>query len=605
MASKKSTAVVNPNLGIYFDRAKIALNPRMLQDGMNFRVANGRLSNLNMGWDRFGSFQLNGPVQAIISFVLRGGTEELVFITEKDIYQYVNATTVTYITPRYEVGTAERTADVVTLAGGANLTSGDVEVGDEITFGTAGVVSTSATWHEITEVTDATHLKTATSGTVGSGPYTIRKVFTGSFLENAWQYDIFVNADPSNEDELWMTNGQDSIVRWNGTDTQVEEMSPSLGFTAKTLRVYNNMMIFANINDGGTNMPTTIINSDVSKPQNAGDAGTGLSEQFIAHPGVEEIYTLEPISDALAIYSKLNRVSLMQFVGDPLVFAFRQISVGTGLLGPNLVANFGNFHEFLAPDTAYFFDGATLKDVNNHVWRELLRQQDPARIQIGFQHFDQENGDLIWVVPTTSDPDPTNGGPSQAFGEHYLENPGQGLPQPFSRRSFPFTASGYFKRQLGLTWDQITTEWQNTNFRWNDRFFSASFPLNMVGDEDGKVYSINTSQDAAGEALASFVLFGRRALFDGRVRGLLTRVYPFVQEFVTPLSVTVQMIDSADGNMDISDTQSFDQTQPQGGHFTVHYRRGRYFETKFSSTGPSQPWSIAGYDVDIRPGGKR
>ena len=601
MAKQKSTAVTQPNLGLYFDREPIAMSPRMLQDGINFRVKAGVLSNLNMGWVRFGSFVLNGPVSLFVSFTITGGSEKLVFASYTDLYQYVNDTTIRYLTPRYEVGTASRSGNTVTGVGTTWLTN--AKIGDQISFGAAGVVSTSATWDTITNVTTNTALTTTGSGTVGSGAYTIRRLFTGG-QSNIWQYDTFVNASPSTKNELWLTNGIDSIVRWDGITDQVSMMSASLGFTAKTLRVFSNMMIFANVNQSGTNKPSDIINSDVGQPQNAGSASTGLSNQFKAHPGIEEILRLEPIGDNLAIYSKLNRVTLIQFVGSPLIFVFRQISSNIGLLANNLVANFGNYHEFLSPTTEYFFDGATLKDINDHGWREILRQQDPGRIQIGFKHFDQQNADLLWVIPLTTDPN-QSGPPSISFVEHYLEQPGTGLPTPYSRRSFPFTATGYFKRQQGLTWDQILTQWQNTNFRWNDSFFAASFPLNMAGDFTGKIYTFNTAQNADGAALASSVTFGRRALGDGRIRGLLTRVYPFLTPFSTPIKVTAQMSDSASGLPIILDTQSFDQMQLEGGHFTVHYRRGRFFELKFSSDGPSQPWEIVGYDTDVRPGGKR
>lgn len=601
----KSTATIQPNLGLYFDRSRIAMNPRMLQNGLNFRVKEGKLSNFNMGWQRFGTFQLNGPVGMEASFVRRGGSEKLVFATYTDLYQYVDDDTVTYISPRYEVGTAVRSGNAV--VGTSTLWSANVHIGDQIHFGAIGMVSTTTTWDTITAVTDNTHLTTTGSGTVASGPYTIRKLFTGG-QANIWQYDIFTNANPSLEDELWMTNGRDSIVRWNGDDTQVELMSPQIGFTAKTIRVISDMMIFANVNQGGTIKPTDILNSDVGKPQNVGSLSTGLSGQYKAHPGSEEILRLEPIGDNLAIYSALSRVTVTQFVGDPLNFIFRQISNTIGILGTNLVANFGPYHEFMAPAASYYFDGATIKPVNSHVWREQLRQQDPGRIGIGYTHFDQENGDLLWVIPSTVDPDP-NGGPSRAIVEHYLEEPGQSIPSPFSLRTFPFTSIGYFKRQTGLTWAEISSQWQNTNFRWNDRFFFASFPLNIVGDQNGKLYSVNTAQAADGAALPSYVLFPRRATAppqsDGRIRGLLTRVYPFVTQLTTPVDITVQLSDSAEGVPMIVDTQSFDQTQPEGGHFTTHYRRGRFFEVKFSSSGVNQPWELSGYDVDIRSGGKR
>lgn len=602
MASKKNTAVLQPNLGIYYDRARLAMSPRMLSDALNVRVKQGKISNLNLGWTRFGSFQLNGPVLLIQDFFTRAGNEFLIFATAKDIYKYVNDSTVVYLSPRYETGTVSRSGTTVTGVG-TNFVTAGIKNGDQISFGTAGVVSTSATWDTITNVGGTTTLTTTGSGTVGSGPYTIRRLFQGNYT-NVWQTAIFINASPSNHDELWLTNGLDSIVRWDGIATQVEVMT-ALNFTAKAITVYKNMMVFMNIVQGGTHKPSDMINSNPGEPQNV---SSGLSEQFKVHGLVDEILRGKVLGDNLVIYAYTNEgvVTLTQFVGDPLVFVFRQVINGSGPLGPNAIADFGNYHEFIAPDSHYYFDGATVKSINTHIWREVLRQQDPARVSLTYTHFDLENGDLLWVVPLTSDPSSaTTGIPSVAEVEHYLETPGQGVPTPWTRRAFPFFTAGYFKRQTGLTWDQLTDKWSNYNFRWNDRFFFASFPFNLSGDDVGKLYVFNTVQDANGAALGSFARFGRRPLFDGRIRGLLTRIYPFVTVFNTPLQVTAQMSDSGDGNILTNDTQNFDQTQPEGSHFTTHYRRGRFMEVQFSTNGPAQPWELSGYDYDVRPGGKR
>lgn len=598
----KSTAVLLPNLGLYLDRPPLALNSRMLAGGLNFRVKNGLLSNLNLGWSRFGTFTLNGAVRMIQNFVIRSGAEELVFTTDTDIFRYVNESTVTFLTPRYQTGTASRSGTTVTGTGTAFATA-EIAVGDEIHFGDADYITYPGVWDTITNVGGETTLTTSGSGVVANGAYTIRKKFTGD-IDNVWQNAIFVNASPSTEDELWMTNGVDTIVRWNGTDDQVEEMS-ALGFTAKALTVYSNMMIFLNLVQTGTAKPTDMINSNPGEPQNV---SSGLSEQFKVHGAVDAIQRAVPIGDNLAIYSYTNDgvVTLAQFVGDPLVFAFRQVANGVGPTAPNAIADFGNYHEFIAVDGQYFFDGATVKIINKHVWREVLRQQDPTRVGLTSAHFDEENGDLVWVVPLTTDPNAaTTGEPSEAYAEHYIEDPGPNLPSPFSRRSFIFTATGYYRRQGGLLWSDLTDTWENYNFRWNDRFFSASFPLNLGGTVDGKIYSFNTAQDADGTALASYVRFGRRAISDGRMRGLLTRVYPFVTPFATPIDVTVSMSDSADALASIIDEKSFDQSLPQGGHFSVHYRSGRFYEVQFGSDGPGQPWEVSGYDVDLRPGGKR
>lgn len=594
---------INPNLGIYKDRPPIALSPRMLQDGLNFRVKEGKLTNLNLGWERFEpDITLDGPVKLIDQFFIRGQSEILIFGTPEDLYQYDEVgNSVAYINPIYDTGTAAASGTAVTGTG----TNWDPEAkaGDFIHFGDADYHDPTGVWFEIQSRTNDTQLVlTATAGTVADGPYTIRKTFTGD-ASTIWSTDTFVKASVSGDDEWWATNGLDFPVRWNGTDPEVEVMS-ALGFTScKVLAVYQNMMIFANLIQGGESLPTDIINSDIGEPS---DTSTGLSEQFRVHSGTDEIRGMLPLGDTLAIYSE-RTVTLAQFVGDPFIFAFRNVISGTGAIAHRAIADFGDRHEFLGRDSQYVFDGSTVREIGKQIWRDMLRQQDPVRIEQAYAHFDEENGDLIWSIPLTTD---TGAGeataaPAKAVGEHYLEDVGPNLSQPVSIRSFPFTATGYYSRQAGITWDTLTDEWQSYNFRWNDRFFFAAFPFNMAGDAMGRLYTVNTSQNADGAALPSHVKFGRRAVQDGRLRGLVRRVYPFVTRFDNEIDVTVYLSDHAMGPATITHTDAFDQTLPEGGHFTSPFRRGRFMELEFSSDGPGQPWEISGYDLELDSGGKR
>lgn len=602
----KSNAIIKPNLGLYFDRPSIAMDPRALQDGLNFRVKEGKLNNLNLGWTLLADITLNGPVMVIDDFIRRDGVEQLLFVTEKDIYLYDGANEdVTFLTPTYITGTAAASGTAVTGSGTAWATE-EIDTGDFISFGTAGENDPAATWFSIASVTNNTAIVLDDdAGTVVDGPYTIRKVFTGS-LSNNWSTAFFTNA-PGGEDQWWATNGTDTIVRWNGDDDTVEEMSGTLGFTCKVLAVYKNMMLFFNLVQGGTAKTTDMINSDVGDPAAAGAAGTGLSEQFKIHGGVSEIVAAKSLGDNIAIYSKEN-VTIAQFTGDDLVFIFRTAIEGFGCIAFRGVADFGNFHEFIGKDSQYTFDGVTVKESNSHVWREIIRQQDPSRIENAYAHFDDENGDLIWSVPGSTDTGAgdTEQAPSVGWVEHYLEGSlDPQHPSPFSKRTIPFTAMGYYSRKVGLTWADITNIWSEMTIRWNDQFFFSAFPFNIAGSFDGRIYVLNTSQNANDAALPSFVHFGRRAVIDGKMRGLITRVYPFITELTGNLDVTIHLADHAQGGNTISDTQQMDQTLPEGEFFTAHYRRGRYIELEFGTDGPGQPWQLSGFDIDVKSGGRR
>ena len=599
----KSTAVVNPNLGIYTDRTPLALSPKMLQDGMNFRINEGKLSNLNLGWTRFAEdVTLNGPVTLITDFLLAGSTDKLIFGTDTDLYEYVaGSESVSFITPRYDTGTVAVSGTAVT--GSGTSWAANAAEGDEIHFGDAAYRNPSGVWYTISNVGGNTAITlSATAGTIGAGTaYTIRRKFTGD-AGNIWVHDTFVNAAGSNENHWFATNGVDYPVRWNGTDTQVTSMS-ALAFKCKTLAVYSNMMIYGNITQGGNLLPSDIINSHTGEPSNV---SSGLSEQFKVHGDEGGITAMVPIGDGLAIYSKQN-VTLAQFFGGDIVFAFRQVIAGIGSISYRGVADFGDYHHFLSFDTMYEFDGATIKETGSHIWRDLIRSHDPSRRDRIYHHFDDEHAELIWSLPLAADAEAGEEGspPEKATVLHYLEDTGQNIPKPYSRRSFPFTAIGYWVRQDGLTWDVISDTWADLNFRWDDQFFQASFPLIIVGDDTGKLFTLNTSQNGNDTALPSYVHFSRRPLFDGMTRGLITRVMPFMRPFDNDVNITVHMADHAEGVATISDTQAFDQNLVEGEYFTAHYRRGRYMELEVGSDGPSEPWEISGYDIATRPGGRR
>jgi len=115
------------------------------------------------------------------------------------------------------------------------------------------------------------------------------------------------------------------------------------------------------------------------------------------------------------------------------------------------------------------------------------------------------------------------------------------------------------------------------------------------------VYTLNAAQAQDGTSAASYVTFGQQPLWDGRLRGLLTRIYPYVSSETTSVDVTLSMSDKGNENALTSDIQTFD---PAGtNHFTTHYRRGRYYFVKFGSA--SSPWEIVGFDFDRRSGGSR
>lgn len=604
---KAGRNVTSPNIGLVFDRPKINIQPRAVQDGLNFRCKNGTLESLNLGWTRMSNdWTLSGPVWLIDNFFPRGQGEKLIFGTARDLYVYdPDLDLPFYINPIYATGTASASGTTVTGTGTA--WTANASVGDEISFGSATENDPAATWFEIQTVTDDdTLVLTATAGTVANGPYTIRRRFANAALVE-WSVDTFVNDGDSGEDLWFATNGIDPVVTWNGTDATVIS-HPELGFTCKVLTTYSNMMVYGNLSQSGDLLFSSIINSDVGLPLHAGATGTGLSEQFVVHSNTDEILNMIPLGDYLIIYSERTIVPA-QFVGDPLIFTFRVSISGVGPISPNAIADFGDFHEFLGADAGYLFDGVTLKETNSHVWREVLRQTDPKRRRQAYGHFDEEQGDLIWSIPSTTDAGVGEEGSTAeiAWPEHYLEDPGDPnfAGSPFSKRNFPFLITGFYQQETGLAWEDLNEQWQNYNFSWNDQSTKAAFPLNLAGDPNGIIWILNTVQTADGEPLPSFVRTGRMALSTGREKDLLTRVYPFAHSLPYDLEVTAYMGNNLAAPVQSKGTKMFNMNLgPDDPHFVTFYRRGRVMELQFGSSS-GNPWVLDGWDWDKVDGGYR
>jgi len=598
-------AVTMPNYGLYYDRPPISIPPRGLKDGYNFRVKNGALSNLNLGWERFypAGVGLHGRVQEFANFSPREQAEHLVFFTQTDIYRHDSVTNrPVFLTPQYDTGTAA--ASGTTVTGTSTLWAANAKAGDFIHFGDANYAGWDPDdWFEIDSVTDNdTLVLVDDAGTVADGPYTIRQTFIGN-SNNLWSVAIFVEDEDSGDDLMIATNGVDDIISWNGTDATVT-LHPELQFVAEAVVVFANMMIYVNVTTGGVTYPTSIINSDIGKPLAAGATGTGLSEQFRVTDRQEPLILGKVLGNNLVLYSR-RQLIVAQFLGDPLIFAFRVAASDLGPMGLRGVADFGDYHEFLGADGQYNFDGVSVREINQHVGREIVRTADPLRRLFVYAHFDEENGDLIWSVPQNTDAGSgdLDSAPASAWSEHYLEVMPVGVGRAFSRRAWPFTASGYYSRATGLIWSEATETWADYNYAWNDQFLSLAFPLNLVGDENGDIFIANQTQSGDGAALPSYVRTARVPLSDGKQRALLSRIYPFTAQLNYTLDITTWLADFATSTALDGGTLEYDTSHVEGQFFVTPYRRARFVELQFGSDGT--PWTLEGWDYEVKSGGRR
>lgn len=621
-SARRVTGAPFVGTGLFLNRPNTGVPASALEDGYNFRIRNGVLHNANIGWIPFFAWNLNSPVTLIDGFFPRDGGEHLIFGTTDDLFVYDVVTSTPLLLTPYKTNTSAgftiSKSDSVTLTadGSGNFITAGFKVGDRITVGGPTHPTRSLApvvpWHKVIAVT-ATTLTVDypfAEGVATAQAWTSRHSFQGS-LSSQWDTETFINASDGND--YWIAvNAVDWVVSWDGTADQVT-LHPEMNFRARTVANYSNMLIYGAVSGPGGDFLASIINSDIGKPFAAGDAGTGLSEQFQALPGEDVVMNLVPLSDFLIIYGERNIV-MTQFVGDPLVFIFRNVISGVGLSSTNAIADFGDFHIMMSSDATYQFDGVTLPTINDQVWPEILRQIDPSRIRATYAHFIEEEGELVWSIPRSDDPDagePFAGAPVQALVEHYLESiekeqEADGI-SPFSRRAWPFTTAGYYYQTNSATWENSYDSWAQMQMAWGDQFFAALYPISLVGDVDGNIWIANIGQRAGdGSILNSFVKFGRRSMGSGRDKSLLQRVYPFTQTASGgEIYVQTLMYNNAAGAIpSTSVTNMFALQGEEGKHFVSPFKRGRYYQLQFGTLDDSV-FRLEGWDTDGVQGGYR
>jgi hypothetical protein len=372
----------------------------------------------------------------------------------------------------------------------------------------------------------------------------------------------------------------------------------------------NNMMVYGNLVVGGETRPKSIRNSIIGDPEDVSTAPEAAEN--IVDDGSDDILEMLLIGDNLAIYSG-RTVTLAQFIGGAEVWAFRVTIAGIGPLSGRGIMDFGDSHEFLGPDSQYEYDGLTITEISGHVWRDVIKRRAPNRLDLLQAHIDESNGEVIWIIPLATDAgDDTTGPPETAFVQHYLEDPqvaerGQlsSGETPYTQRNMPMTASGFFERTDTITFDQITNTFAENNQRWNDSFFQAAFPWNLFGDNNGNIFILGEVDSHDGASISSFFRIGRFISADGRHKTILKRLYPFFEQLIGTITITVFAADSYDGVATEIYTTNFDMQLLEDETFTSIFKQARYYEIEFALSGTGKPFSFSGMIVENVLAGKR
>lgn len=611
---KAPPPVAAPFQGLMLDRPPWQVPLQGFTDCNNVRLQNGTITSDLLGWDTWKALQLNGPALIIDTFV-SGGSYYLVFASDIDLYSWNPIDGLFFITPTAGTSGGRGTVSIThnsTTVTSSNVLSGNivgnrplVRQGDEIAF-TDDERSPTADWYEIANFAGSTAITLATPFTGATNAvsnFTIRQKYSST---QNWSYETYANSaevSPIASGDIWIaTNGVDPITVWKGGTASAN--FANMPFVAAQVRRFKNMMIYGGLYVYADNayLPADISNSDNGFPLTV---NTGIAGQFTVSDAPFLINSLSVLGNNLLIgvgNPLGGSMVAAQFVGSPTLFVFTEIIKGRGPLGAGMIAEFPDRVLFLSTDGEYRFNGSFIQRTNKQIWpQSVLLDLDISRLNTAFTAINQQYGDLIWAVPLVGD---AGNLITRAYVEHYMEMEGNPVFKPYTKRDFPFTCSGFYPQFTSTTFSQLPRRFNYylvpfSSFNTSD---NVAYPLQLAGDNAGFIYSLYTADSPN----ASFVTFGQRPTGSGHDRGLIKRVYPFANYGgAYNLTVTVKLFDQIGGNTMITDTKTMNLQYSSVNPFTDHYRRGLFYQVTFSTAGPSQSWTITGYDTDCVGGGKR
>jgi hypothetical protein len=623
--------VEQPSLGLYLDRDELAVDPRALVAGSrNVRIRDGALHTDLLGWEPFVATSLGERITGIEEFFTRAGVKVTLIGTDEDLAEYDPASggSLKYVTPRYQVGTAACSGTAVTGTGTAWNTPDPnraglnaARVGDEIHFGATDQRDPGAVWHRVAAVGSDTGLTLeASAGTIGDGPYTLRQRFGGTD-GLPWYGDEFENAqgtlrDPANagahnagDDLCYLTNGA-ALVSFKIGQNECARLD--LGLTCKTLRRHKNAMFYGDLVVAGSARPSSIRVSEIAEPENV---TTGAAAEFALSDAPESVVRFEPLGDVLHVYMRRfdhqsGTVVQLQRVEAPVSWAIRTGAADVSILAGRCVVNLGNFHQFLSADAAYAFDGVQLIEHAGHVLRPLLRKIDGTRLEQALAIRDYEHGEVLWVLPLTTDP---AGVPMDAWIEHYREGRRRGQQVPFGHRDLPATAVGYYTQISGIRFSDLLTapaDWfSRTELRWNTRAGSPGFPLLVFGTDAGALKQLGTASTQDGAFAPSRARFPLAAVVPrsgGSIRGLIQRLTPFFRYSAGSQGVVRIVVRAVqDRGQPAAEVQSVAHPLDGSKRHAPIRRMARLAGVEFQVDAASGVYTLDGYHVRVARAGER
>jgi len=273
------------------------------------------------------------------------------------------------------------------------------------------------------------------------------------------------------------------------------------------------------------------------------------------------IQAVIPFGDNLAVFSR-NQLFSVRFLGAPLYFGYEHVLDGIGAVGKSAVVEANRRMYGLSNAGIWRTDGTSYEYVDALKVREWLRdnlnEDQQSKVVATYESI---NENVVFFVPTTTNE------PDTALVYH--EPSGAWSKWSFGRSSAVSSSLGVFTR-----------------------------PYYADGTT---IYKHETGESADGGSLTAFVQTKPLTFGEDSKNKLVNHVYSQVRGLSGSLNLQVGSQQNQTDSIAYEATQSLSEGFAQTDH-RVH---GRFITLKYESSGTSDDWKLAGFDVEGRVLGHR
>ncbi len=271
-------------------------------------------------------------------------------------------------------------------------------------------------------------------------------------------------------------NNVDKIKKWNGSATEVEDLTGATAYQAIAMA-----KLGERLNLYRTTESSTIYHQRVRwcKPGNPEDwtaAGAGAND-LVSELGSDSIMTADNVGNGVAIYGQ-RHVVMQEYKGSfSNPYSFRR-RLNIGVPSARLVGRLESTHVFVGSDNDIYeyAGGLAIRSIGKPIRADLFDRINPEYIERAFIVVAKENREVEFHFPTGTGATPDN------YWVYNYED------KTWSERSRSYTSHGFYFSNASLKWSDMTGyTWASISGTWSSTFLRATTPLVLYGDASGVV----------------------------------------------------------------------------------------------------------------------